>query len=123
MITTNFTILYVADLAQSQAHYQKLLSLAPVQEVPGFTLFVLPDQSKLGLWQSETVLPETQKPGHGTHEICCQLSSPAEVTAQYQNWQKQGFTIIQDPIELPFGFTFVIEDPDHHRLRILAPAG
>ena len=36
--------------------------------------------------------------------------------------QQLGLKVIQEPTDMDFGFTFVVEDPDGHRLRPFVPA-
>ena len=35
----------------------------------------------------------------------------------YEDWKKLGLKVLQEPTDLDFGFTFIVEDPDGHRLR------
>ena len=39
------------------------------------------------------------------------------VRETYEEWTKLGLKVVQEPTEMDFGFTFVVEDPDGHRLR------
>ncbi|HET9863936.1 MAG TPA: hypothetical protein VFP37_10870 [Steroidobacteraceae bacterium] len=36
---------------------------------------------------------------------------------------RRGLSVAQAPVELDFGYTFVMPDPDQHRLRVFTPAG
>ncbi|CAI2436884.1 Extradiol dioxygenase (fragment) [Serratia proteamaculans] len=46
----------------------------------------------------------------------CEL--PQQVDALYQQWREQGLEMIQPPVTLDFGYSFVACDPDGHRLRV-----
>jgi predicted lactoylglutathione lyase len=39
------------------------------------------------------------------------------VRQTYEDWKKLGLEVLQEPTDMAFGFTFVVEDPDGHRLR------
>ncbi|MBC7860514.1 MAG: drug:proton antiporter, partial [Burkholderiaceae bacterium] len=49
------------------------------------------------------------------------LADADAVRARHADWARRGLAIIQTPIELDFGHTFVALDPDGHRLRVFAP--
>ncbi|WP_277425783.1 hypothetical protein [Lysobacter enzymogenes] len=40
----------------------------------------------------------------------------------HADWRGRGWPIVQAPVELDFGRTFVALDPDGHRLRVFSPA-
>ena len=40
---------------------------------------------------------------------------------RYRDWSLRGLPILQAPIDMDFGRTFVALDPDGHRLRVFAP--
>lgn len=40
----------------------------------------------------------------------------------FTDWKKRGLTILQEPVQMDFGTTFVASDPDGHCLRAFAPA-
>lgn len=46
----------------------------------------------------------------------------ATVQRMHDQWQAQGVRIVQAPVTLPFGHTFVGVDADGHRLRIYSRA-
>jgi hypothetical protein len=40
----------------------------------------------------------------------------------HRSWAARGLSIIQSPVAMDFGYTFVALDPDAHRLRVFAPS-
>jgi len=40
--------------------------------------------------------------------------------ATYQSWGDKGLRVMQAPVQMDFGFTFVALDPDGHRLRVFS---
>lgn len=53
----------------------------------------------------------------GGIEISFSEDSKEAVRATFEEWTKLGLTVLQEPTEMDFGFTFVVEDSDGHRLR------
>lgn len=39
------------------------------------------------------------------------------VCKTYEAWKRLRLKVLQDPTDMDFGFTFVVQDPDGHRLR------
>lgn len=119
MRTLNYILLAVADPAKSAAFYTDLLGIEPVENSPTFVMFVLPNGIKLGLWLSTNIEP-TPKSAGGV-EITFSEDTRDAVQASYDEWSGKAH-ILQEPVELDFGFTFVAEDLDGHRLRVFTPA-
>jgi len=117
----DFTILYVADPLKSAEFYSKLWGIEPVDSAPGFVLFVLANKSKFGLWLKTEVEPAPTG-GPGSSEICLSVETEAGLHELHRQCQGQGIPILQAPSAMDFGLTFVIADPDGHRLRVFKPA-
>jgi catechol 2,3-dioxygenase-like lactoylglutathione lyase family enzyme len=115
MRTLNYLLLAVADPAKSAAFYTKLLGIEPVENSPTFVLYVLPNGIKIGLWIASEIEPKA-KPAGGV-EISFTEDSKEAVRATYDAWKAAGATIVQEPTNMDFGFTFVAEDLDGNRLR------
>lgn len=73
----------------------------------------------LGLWSKHTVEP---KAGAITAsgELALSLASEQEVDSCYQQWKTKGIQIIQEPLQMEFGYTFTACDLDGHRLRVFS---
>ena len=121
MRALNYLLLAVRNPAESAKLYTKLLGREPVENSPTFVLFVLPTGLKIGLWISSEIEP-APKPAGGV-EISFTEPDDDAVRATYAEWSKlHGVRIVQEPTNMDFGFTFVAEDPDGHRLRPFALA-
>jgi catechol 2,3-dioxygenase-like lactoylglutathione lyase family enzyme len=117
MASINFINLYVADAQRSADFYANILGSKPVEASPGFSMFVLDNGLKLGLWKRETVEPAVDgAPGAG--ELCVAEDSDAQVDERFATWTGQGIVVAQKPTRMSFGYTFVALDPDGHRLRV-----
>lgn len=117
MITPSMTMIYVDSPEKSASFYRQLLAVEPVEQSPTFALFILSNGFKLGMWSKHHVEPAPSVPG-GSTEICFLCEQPEQVDAVYQQWQANGLNIVQHPVAMEFGYTFVAEDPDGHRLRV-----
>lgn len=116
-----FLILYVDHPAASAAFYADLLGRPAVEASPTFALFALASGHMLGLWSRHTVRPAADASGGGA-EIGFPVDARATVDALHADWRARGLPILQAPLEMDFGYTFVALDPDRHRLRVFAPA-
>ncbi|WP_256643294.1 VOC family protein [Stenotrophomonas sp. 9(2022)] len=112
---------YVRDVAASATFYSGILGTPPVEQSPGFALFLLGDGAALGLWQRDGVLPQVTAEA-GAAELAMVAASPAEVQQLHDAWRALGVQITQAPVTLEFGHTFVGVDPDGHRLRVYSRA-
>ena len=120
MRTLNYLLLAVRSPAESAKLYTQLLGHEPVENSPTFVLYVLPNGMKIGLWVKDEIEP-APKPAGGI-EISFTEEDDDAVRATYAQWSKLGVKIVQEPTKMDFGFTFVAEDPDGHRLRPFALA-
>ncbi len=113
----NFVLFYVNSPAASARFYERLLDLQPVEASPTFALFALGSGTMLGLWSRQTVKPAPAAAPGGS-----ELGFPfADVDATCATWRDRGARIVQEPVDMDFGRTFVAVDPDGHRLRVFAP--
>ncbi len=114
------TLLYVDSPAASAAFYEELLGRAPVESSPTFAMFVLASGLRLGLWSKHTVEPAAPHTGGGG-ELGFVAGSAEEVEERCKDWRAKGLKILQEPVRMDFGHTFVALDPDNHRLRVFYP--
>ena len=122
MSKPNFFILDVNSPQASAAFYADLLGCAPVEASPTFALFPLEAGFMLGLWSKHTVEPAVAQVGVAG-EVAFSLDSNALVDATYAAWVAKGLKILQQPVKMDFGYTFVALDIDGHRLRVFAASG
>jgi predicted lactoylglutathione lyase len=116
----SFILLYVEDVAASEAFYAKILGRPAVESSPTFAMIPAAPAIMLGLWRRDGVAPAASAPGGG--EIAFTVDSEAEVAMTIARWQTFGARVAQPPMQMDFGFTGVALDPDGHRLRVFAPA-
>ena len=114
MRTLNYLLLAVANPAKSAELYTKLLGVEPVENSPTFVLYVLPNGVKIGLWIKDEIEPAPK--AAGGVEISFTEASKDAVLATYAAWKALA-KVVQEPTQMDFGFTFVVEDLDGHRLR------
>jgi catechol 2,3-dioxygenase-like lactoylglutathione lyase family enzyme len=117
----NFVILYVENPPASASFYADLLGRPVIDSAPTFAMLPLTDSVMLGLWSRKAVEP-TATAHVGAGEVAFTVEDVATVNATYADWKKRGLTILQEPVQMDFGHTFVASDPDGHRLRVFVPA-
>lgn len=115
MRTLNYLLLPVRSPQQSAKLYTRLLGCTPVEDSAAFVLYVLPSGIKIGLWVVSEIEPKPTAPGG--IEIAFSETSREAVLQTYKEWTELGLKVLQEPTDMPFGFTFVVEDRDGHRLR------
>ena len=118
---SHMMILYVDDPLKSAGFYEKLLNAKPVDASPGFVMFALTPPTMLGLWKRAAVEPKVTA-ATGSNELGFHVESQAIVDEFYGAAQKIGATVLQAPVQMDFGYTFTVADPDGHRLRVFAPS-
>ena len=119
---SHLTILYVASVPSSTAFYETVLGVPPVESTPGFALFPLSEGSMLGLWSRDSVVPPIQGPSAG-FELAFEHGDIASLQSFRDSCWNAGAKVIQDIVEVDFGTTFAVTDPDGHRLRgLVQPA-
>jgi len=121
MFNPNFILLYVDSPNASAAFYADLLGHAPVEASPTFALFALDSGVMFGLWSKHTVEPSAPTQFGGS-ELAFAVADAETVRAKHREWKARGLPVVQAPIDLDFGHTFVALDPDGHRLRVFAPS-
>lgn len=108
-----FVLLFVSNPLKSRLFYQDILDLNPIEESPTFVMFALKNGVMLGLWSKHTAEPRVEAPA-GALEICFPTEN---VDALYEEWGKKQVIVAQKPTDMDFGRTFVVLDPDGHRIR------
>ena len=120
MTSPNLIILYVRDPAESASFYKDILGREPAVAAPNFVAFPLDGGFTLGLWRRSNVEPQPSAIGN-RGEIAFMVPGDNGVAKQYDDWRKRGLPIAQELVDLDFGPTFVVLDPDGHRLRVCEP--
>ncbi|MEQ8481536.1 MAG: VOC family protein [Hoeflea sp.] len=119
MLNFDFVLLHVADPLASADFYSGLLDRPVLESSPGFAMLPLNDTIMLGLWLADAAAPDgTGKPG--ASEVSFDVTDKAKLNDLHDDWRAKGISVLVDPMELPFGRTFVAADPDGHRIRIVA---
>src|SRR3954462_752778 len=116
----SFVLLYVENPPASAGFYADLVGRPVIETSPTFAMLPLTDGVMLGLWSRQAVEPAaTSQAGAG--EVAFTVADAAAGEATFADWKQRGLPIIQNPVRLDFGTTFVAVDPDGHRLRVFAP--
>jgi predicted enzyme related to lactoylglutathione lyase len=118
MSDVGFIIVYVDNVAASEAFYAALLGRPAVESSPTFAMLPAAPGLMLGLWRRDGVKPAATQAGGA--EIAFPLVDKAAVDAKFAEWRARGVKIAQEPTAMDFGYTFVGLDPNGQRLRVFA---
>ena len=119
MLNFNFVLLHVANPPASASFYSGLLGKPVVDSSPGFAMLPLSEAVLLGLWRAVDADPDgAGKPG--ASEVSFDVADLPELKKLHSDWSEQGIPILVEPVQMPFGHTFVAADPDGHRVRVVA---
>jgi predicted enzyme related to lactoylglutathione lyase len=120
MSDVSFILVYVDDVAASEAFYTSILGRGAIDSSPTFAMLPAAPGLMLGLWKRGGVQPPASVAGGG--EIAFTAADEAEVDSLYAKWRTLGVKIVQAATTMDFGYTFVGIDPDGTRLRVFTPA-
>ena len=117
----HFILLYVDEPQASAEFYARLLDRKPLDSSPNFVMFELSPDLRLGLWARRDVEPAPSSAAD-TGELAMAVATNEEVEALWADRKRKGAAILQEPTTMDFGRTFLVADPDGHRLRVFCPA-
>jgi hypothetical protein len=120
MRNVGFILVYVENVAASEAFYASILVKPAIESSPTFAMLPAAPGLILGLRRRDGVKQPATSGGGG--EIAFPVENPAAVDAAFAEWRGRGVEIAQTPTQMDFGYTFVGLDPDRRRLRVFAPA-
>lgn len=119
MLNFDFVLLHVADPVASAGFYSDILGKPVVESSPGFAMLPLSDAVMLGLWLASDAAPGGGgRPG--ASEVSFDVADVPALEKIHADWSAKGLPILIEPVEMPFGHTFVAADPDGHRIRVVA---
>lgn len=121
-MTPDMIILYVANPAESAVFYSRIFGVEPADLSPGFAMFRLASGLKLGLWIHHGVKPASAFTGCGA-ELVIHVEDAATVDRTHDDYAAAGIPVLDPPTQREFGHSFVVADPDGHRVRVMFPAG
>ena len=116
----NLVVLYVEDPKASAQFYADFHGLTPMALSDGFSSLTTDTGLTHGLWRKATAHPPAEG-GPGSAEIGIMAAGEGGVEALYSRVKQDGMTILQPLVTAAFGPTFVIADPDGHRIRVCQP--
>ncbi|GLT19098.1 glyoxalase [Vibrio zhanjiangensis] len=117
MLMMDSVVLYVQDVQVSQDFYTQILGCDSKALSATCVEIIFANDTRVLLKQSKSVVPESQVTGGGS-ELSILVADQITFQALYQSWKTQSVEFAQQPAELPFGMSFVAQDPDEHRIRV-----
>ncbi len=113
-------LLYVNDTAKTAAFFHQLFEIPVVEQSANFAMLVAPDGWALGLWSRHDVKPAPSAAVGGV-ELMVTLDSEAAVDAALAQAKALNAPVLQAPVHLDFGYTFLVQSPDGHFIRVFKP--
>jgi predicted enzyme related to lactoylglutathione lyase len=120
MRNVGFILVYVENVAASEAFYASIFGRPAIESSNTFAMLPAAPGLMLGLWRRDGVKPAASVAGGG--EIAFRVDGVDEVDALYAEWSGRGVKIALAPTQMDFGYSFVALDPDGQRLRVFAPS-
>jgi predicted lactoylglutathione lyase len=120
MSDVSFILVYVDDVAASEAFYASILGRGAIESSPTFAMLPAAPGLMLGLWKRDGVKPPAAE---ASGEIAITAADDAEVDRLFAEWRAKGVAIAQAPAAMDFGYNFLALDPDGRRLRVFSPGG
>ncbi len=114
-------LLYVGDTARTAEFFHRLFEIPVVEQSVNFAMLVAPSGWALGLWAKHDVKP-APRAGAGGVELMVTLDSDAAVDQALAQAQALNAPVVQVPVRLDFGYTFLVESPDGHFIRVFHPS-
>jgi catechol 2,3-dioxygenase-like lactoylglutathione lyase family enzyme len=120
MRNVGFILVYVENVAASEAFYASILGRPAIESSNTFAMLPAAPGLMLGLWKRDGVKPPASAAGGG--EIAFPVENQGEVDATFAEWRGLGVRIALPPTQMDFGYSFVALDPNGQRLRVFAPS-
>jgi catechol 2,3-dioxygenase-like lactoylglutathione lyase family enzyme len=117
MITIDSLVLYVSDIKLSEAFYRQLFQCEAAQLSPTFVSMKCAHDVSIALKQNTALTPPSCITGGGS-EISIMQPSQEALLALYDTWKLLDIEFAQVPQAEGYGASFVVLDPDRHRIRV-----
>lgn len=118
MLEPSVIVFYVDNLTTSHRFYTELLGIKSIVHSPTYITFTLSNSMVIGLKDKNTQVVNIT--GNGGAELAFTVDSHTQVDQLFSDWQQQGIKILEQPTNVPYGYTFVAIDPDGNRLRVVS---
>ena len=120
MLIPNLLLFYVENPQESALFYEKIFAIKPVATYPTFVAFAFENGFNFSLWSTKAKNFVSGGSGHRA-ELSFMVPNEQIVRDLRKQWGELGVTIEQDLHDAVFGLTFVVLDPDGHRIRVCMP--
>jgi len=120
MLTPNLLLLYVQNPMESAIFYEKIFKIKPIASFPTYVAFSFANGFTFSLWSIQAKNFISGGQGHRS-ELAFMVPNENQVRTLRNTWKELGVQVEQDLHEAVFGLTFVVVDPDGHRIRVCMP--
>lgn len=110
------TILYVNDLARSEAFYRDMLGLQKVDRLSGGTfVFLKPEEGTPVALQPLAEMPAGMNGQPGATQLGFDV---ADLDTTLADWKEQGVEVVSEIIDMGAGRMFLAHDPDGNTISV-----
>lgn len=119
-LAPNMFLFNVPDVPEAQRFYESLFEIEASSSVPTFATFPLGGGVEFALQNDWSAPPEDYRPNS---ELVLNVDSDSdEIDKLYATWLDKGARKIEEPKQAPFGYTFVVADPNGNLIRVAEAA-
>ena len=115
-LVPNMFLVNVSDVARAQRFYESLFEIEAAFQVPTFAAYPIADGIMLALQADWTPAPAGTRPN--SELVMNETASTEEIDTLFNEWVGKGAREVDAPHQMPFGYTFVLADPDGNLLRV-----
>lgn len=118
--TPNMFLHYVSDIARARTFYETILEMETILELPEHVAWHIGKGFVFAIQHD----PESDLTGaiRRTAELAVAVNlGDEDVDALYTDWISKGAREVESPHNEPWGYTFLVTDPDGNQVRF-APA-
>lgn len=115
-LVPNMFLINVSDVARAQRFYESLFEIEAAFEVPAFAAYPIADGIMLALQADWTPARVGIRPN--SELVMNVTASTEEMDSLFKDWIGKGALEVDAPHQMPFGYTFVVADPDGNLIRV-----
>lgn len=115
-LVPNMFLLNVSDIDRAKEFYESLFELEIAFSAPGFAAYPIAPEVLLALQADWKSPPDGFSPN--AELVMNVTATNEEIDALFAKWIGKGAREVDAPHMLPFGYTFVVADPDGNLIRV-----
>lgn len=115
-LVPNMFLLNVSDISRAKMFYESIFDIEAAFDSPNFVSYPIAPGVMLALQTDWDTPPAGFRPN--TELVMNVNADAAETDRVFAEWVAKGATEVEPPHMKPFGYTFVVADPDGNMIRM-----